>query len=61
MYARKGGEDVQSTAANLGGEKISVDDACVRLNYELCIIWLQLCYALFHSKTLYHYQSAKGT
>ena len=34
MYARKGGEDVQSQAVNLGGDKISVDDATVSLlNY----------------------------
>ena len=29
LYARKGGEDVQSQAVNLGGDKISVDDATV--------------------------------
>ena len=29
LYARKGGEDVQSQAVNLGGDKISVEEATV--------------------------------
>ena len=29
LYARKGGEDVAATAANLGGDKITVEEAIV--------------------------------
>ena len=29
LYARKGGEDGAVATTNLGGEKISVEDACV--------------------------------
>ena len=29
IYARKGGEEGVLSATNLGGEKISVEDACV--------------------------------
>ena len=32
LYARKGGEDVAATAANLGGDKITVDEAIVSVN-----------------------------
>ena len=31
LYARKGGEEAAGVSTNLGGEKISVEDACVSL------------------------------
>lgn len=34
LYARKGGEDVAATAANLGGDKITVDEAIVSVNNQ---------------------------
>ena len=40
LYARKGGEDVQSQAVNLGGDKISVEEATVSvLHYVMHQNW----------------------